>query len=288
MKLLNRIAMLAVVLSLAYISSPAQDKASPQKTEPKPRQVWIRLKSGQILTGDLVHLDPVSLEITANRILASVPCDDLIEVMFAPPTPSPTPTSDESIEPVTESLHPTLIYREKAKYTDEARKNDVEGTVVLQVVFHMYGLLTDIKVIHGLPDGLTENAIEAAKKIRFQPAMKDGRPISVRGTLEFPFYLYGPPPIKLLSPDDGAVFSHYPRKVTLQWERYTTAKLYKVRIEQGYPDSSDWSFLQELEVAEPECVFYFTGAQLGRWKVTVILNDGKEITTSWRMFRFTQ
>jgi TonB family protein len=288
MKPLNRIAMFAVVLSLAYISSPAQDKASPPKTEPKPRQVWITLKLGEILTGDLAQMDPVSVGFKVKGILQSVPCDDLIGVMFAPPTPTPTPTSDERVEWMTASLRPTILYREKAKYTDKARNNGIEGTVILQVVFRRYGSLTDIRVLRGLPHGLTENAIEAAKKIRFKPAMKDGRPISVRGALEFDFNLHDWPTVKLLSPDDGAVFSHYPRKVTLQWERYTEAKLYKVRIEQGYPNSSDWSFLQELEVAEPEYVFYFTGAKPGRWKVTVILKNGKEITSSWRTFRFTQ
>ena len=286
MKPLNRIAMFAVVLSLAYISSTAQDKASPPKTEPKPRQVWITLKLGEILTGDLAQMDPVSVGFKVKGILQSVPCDDLIGVMFAPPTP--TPTSDERVEWMTASLRPTILYREKAKYTDKARNNGIEGTVILQVVFRRYGSLTDIRVLRGLPHGLTENAIEAAKKIRFKPAMKDGRPISVRGALEFDFNLHDWPTVKLLSPDDGAVFSHYPRKVTLQWERYTEAKLYKVRIEQGYPNSSDWSFLQELEVAEPEYVFYFTGAKPGRWKVTVILKNGKEITSSWRTFRFTQ
>lgn len=44
-------------------------------------------------------------------------------------------------------------------------------------------------VIHGLPYGLNEKAIEAVKKIRFKPAMKDGKPISVRGSIEFTFNL---------------------------------------------------------------------------------------------------
>src|SRR5215510_5577674 len=288
MKPLNRIAMFAVVLSLAYVSSLAQDKASPPKTEPKPRQVWITLKSGEILTGDLAQMDPVSVEFKVKGVLQTVKCDDLIGVMFAPPTPTPTPTSNERVEWMTASLRPTILYREKAKYTDKARNNGIQGTVILQVVFRRYGLLTDIRVLRGLPDGLTENAIEAAKKIRFQPAMKNGRPISVRGSLEFGFNIYDWPPVKLLAPDDGAVISHYPRKVTLQWERYTEAKLYKVRIEQDYPNSSDWSFQQELDVAEPECVFDFTGAQPRRWRVTVILENGKEVTSSWRTFRFTQ
>ncbi|HEX2491629.1 MAG TPA: energy transducer TonB [Blastocatellia bacterium] len=189
-KPLNRIAMFIVVLSLAYISAPAQDKPTTQdSSEPKPRQIWIRLKSEQILTGDLVHMDSVSVEFKVNSILLSVPCDDLIGVMFAPPTPTSTPTSNERIEPMTGSLRPMIIYREKAKYTDKARNNGVEGTVVLEVVFHRYGLLTDINVIRGLPDGLSENAIESAKKTRFQPAVKDGQPISVRGVLEFDFKL---------------------------------------------------------------------------------------------------
>lgn len=85
---------------------------------------------------------------------------------------------------------PTILYREKAKYTEAARQNKVEGVVVLQVVFTADGRLTNIHVQRGLPDGLTEKAIEAAQKIRFSPATKDGTPVSVRGTLEFTFKLY--------------------------------------------------------------------------------------------------
>jgi len=95
-----------------------------------------------------------------------------------------------SVEPMTASLRPTILYREKAKYTEEARQNKIQGTVVLQVVFHVNGSVTDIKVVRGLPDGLTEKAIEAARRIRFNPAVKNGTPVSVRGTLEFTFNLY--------------------------------------------------------------------------------------------------
>jgi periplasmic protein TonB len=91
---------------------------------------------------------------------------------------------------MTASLRPTILYREKAKYTEEARQNKIQGSVLLQVVFNVNGLITEIKVIRGLPDGLTEKAIEAAKKIRFNPAVKNGAPVSVRGTLDFAFNLY--------------------------------------------------------------------------------------------------
>jgi len=97
---------------------------------------------------------------------------------------------DDTIHLMSASLRPKILYREKAKYTREARDNKIEGTVVLSVVFSSDGQITDINVIKGLPYGLTENAIAAANKIRFEPAIRDGRPVSVRGSLEFSFNLY--------------------------------------------------------------------------------------------------
>ncbi len=94
------------------------------------------------------------------------------------------------IEPMTANIRPTILYKEKAKYTEEARQNKVQGTVVLNVVFTADGRITSVRVIRGLPDGLTEKAIEAAQKIRFNPAVKNGTPVSVRGNLEFTFNLY--------------------------------------------------------------------------------------------------
>jgi TonB family protein len=94
------------------------------------------------------------------------------------------------IQPMTANLKPTILYKEKAKYTEEARQNKIQGTVVLSVVFTADGRITSIRVVRGLPDGLTEKAIEAAQKIRFNPAVKNGAPVSVRGSLEFTFNLY--------------------------------------------------------------------------------------------------
>jgi TonB family protein len=96
---------------------------------------------------------------------------------------------DDPIQPMSASLRPTILYREKAQYTQEAKDNIVEGTVVLSIVFRADGLISGVKVIQGLPYGLTQKAIEAASKIRFEPAMKDGQPVNVTGTLEFIFHL---------------------------------------------------------------------------------------------------
>jgi TonB family protein len=91
---------------------------------------------------------------------------------------------------MSEKLKPTILYRERAKYTEQARLNKVQGTVMLTIVFSADGRIRDIRTVRGLPDGLTESAIEAAQKIRFHPAVLEGKPVSVRATLEFTFNLY--------------------------------------------------------------------------------------------------
>jgi TonB family protein len=94
------------------------------------------------------------------------------------------------VQPMAATLKPTILYKEKAKYTESARENGIYGTVVLSVVFEADGTLTRMKVIRDLPYGLAAQAMTAAEKIRFQPAIKDGNPVSVRGNLEFTFNLY--------------------------------------------------------------------------------------------------
>jgi TonB family protein len=96
----------------------------------------------------------------------------------------------DGIPVMSETLKPTILYREKAKYTEDARLHKVEGTVVLTIVFGADGSVHDIRTVRGLPDGLTETSIEAAQKIRFHPAVQNGKPVSVRATLEFSFALY--------------------------------------------------------------------------------------------------
>jgi TonB family protein len=102
--------------------------------------------------------------------------------------PNTGPGGDVGV--MSEKLKPTILYREKAKYTEEARLNKIEGTVQLTIVFGADGRIHDIRTVRGLPYGLTETSIEAAQKIRFHPAVQDGKPVSVRATLEFTFALY--------------------------------------------------------------------------------------------------
>jgi TonB family protein len=94
------------------------------------------------------------------------------------------------VQTMTRDLRPTIIFRARAKYTETARQNKVQGSVILSVIYGADGLIRDIRVQHGLRDGLTEEAIEAARQIRFNPATREGRPVSVRGNIEYNFTLY--------------------------------------------------------------------------------------------------
>jgi TonB family protein len=83
-----------------------------------------------------------------------------------------------------------ILSRAEPQYTQEARANAVEGTVVLRAVFSASGEVTNIRLLSGLPYGLTERAIESARQIRFAPAIKDGRAVSQYIQIEYNFNLY--------------------------------------------------------------------------------------------------
>ena len=83
-----------------------------------------------------------------------------------------------------------LISKPEPQYTEEARKNQVTGTVVLKVVFASNGSVQNIRTVSGLPYGLTDRAIAAARNIKFVPATKDGHQVSMWMQLEYNFNLY--------------------------------------------------------------------------------------------------
>ncbi|HEV7893576.1 MAG TPA: energy transducer TonB [Pyrinomonadaceae bacterium] len=83
-----------------------------------------------------------------------------------------------------------IISKPEPGYTEEARKNNTSGTVRLRVILTASGEVTNITVVKGLPDGLSEKAIAAARQMRFKPAEKDGRAVSQWALIEYNFYIY--------------------------------------------------------------------------------------------------
>lgn len=83
-----------------------------------------------------------------------------------------------------------VLSKPEPQYTEDARKNQIVGTVVLRAVFSSSGQVTQIRTVSGLPNGLTERAMAAARQIKFVPATKDGRPVSMWMELQYNFNLY--------------------------------------------------------------------------------------------------
>jgi TonB family protein len=83
-----------------------------------------------------------------------------------------------------------ILTRPDAKYTEDARKANLSGTVVLHAILGADGTVQNILVVRSLPYGLTKKAIAAAREIKFVPAMKDGRPVSQFIQIEYNFNFY--------------------------------------------------------------------------------------------------
>jgi TonB family protein len=84
----------------------------------------------------------------------------------------------------------TILSKKPASYTDKARANQVTGTVRLLILFAASGHVTHIIVLKDLGFGLTENAVRAARQIKFEPAKQDGKPFSQVKIVEYSFTLY--------------------------------------------------------------------------------------------------
>ena len=76
-------------------------------------------------------------------------------------------------------LAPVRIYSPDPHYPEEARHARVQGVVILQTIINTDGNVTDVKVLKGLPSGLTEAAVSAVSSWRFKPATLEGVPVAV-------------------------------------------------------------------------------------------------------------
>ncbi len=80
-----------------------------------------------------------------------------------------------------------VLYQVEPEYTAEAREKKIEGSVVLTLTIDHDGLPQNILVKKSLYPSLDQSAIEAARKMRFEPAMKDGQPVSQVISVQFVF-----------------------------------------------------------------------------------------------------
>jgi protein TonB len=113
--------------------------------------------------------------IHGTTLLAQDPADKLPEGVYRP---------GQGVTP------PKATYAPQPEYTDEARKQKINGTVVLTLVVTEEGKVRDVRVTKSLDRGLDKQAIAAVSTWKFEPGTKDGKPVAVQLPVEVDFRLY--------------------------------------------------------------------------------------------------
>ena len=86
--------------------------------------------------------------------------------------------------------NPVPVLTPEAEFSDEARRAKYQGAVMVTIIVDMKGVPQNPRIVRALGMGLDEKALEAVRRYRFKPAMKDGKPVPVMITVEVNFRLY--------------------------------------------------------------------------------------------------
>jgi len=82
-----------------------------------------------------------------------------------------------------------ILYKQKPAYTEEGRKQGIDGEVRLEVLFSAAGQVHVLRVLQGLGYGLDEQAVKAAEQIKFKPAAHAGQPVDSTAVVHIIFQL---------------------------------------------------------------------------------------------------
>jgi TonB family protein len=82
-----------------------------------------------------------------------------------------------------------ILVKPAPDYNDAARNARVSGTVIMRAVLAADRTVRHIIVLRELPHGLTEEAVKAARRVKFEPATINGTPVSLAVQLEYNFHI---------------------------------------------------------------------------------------------------
>jgi TonB family protein len=118
---------------------------------------------------------------------------------FAPePETAATPASAADSQPPLAQLVaqptpgitvPRAKYTPDPEYSEEARTEQIQGLVIINLIVDKTGNPTNIRIVSPLGYGLDEKALNSIKKWRFEPGRKDGQPVATYATVEVAFHL---------------------------------------------------------------------------------------------------
>jgi TonB family protein len=89
-----------------------------------------------------------------------------------------------------------ILYKPNPVYSAEGRERKIQGDVVLEVIFLASGQMKVTRLVSGLGFGMDDEAIHAAQRIRFTPAMRDGKPVDFPARVRIEFRLVFAPRVE--------------------------------------------------------------------------------------------
>jgi tetratricopeptide (TPR) repeat protein len=107
--------------------------------------------------------------------------DEALAAFRKPMGGPPLPKVEKSVK---------ILKKDPAPYTELARDNNVKGTIVVVVELKADGKIGFVVPIKELGFGLTENAIRSAKTTKFEPAVRNGKPVTQIRMMSYSFETY--------------------------------------------------------------------------------------------------
>jgi len=177
--------------SLLRLASMLSDRAAPRILH------TIGIFDANIFERRVMNLTRKSLEIGRARrfaivgacaLVALVTCASALALRMdvtEPPTQNPG-TNPKSINVKADAL--TVVTKVNPVYPADAKKDRVQGEVILAAVIGKDGAVEDLRVVRG-PSALQKSALDAVKDWHYQPFLLNGDPIEVKTTIKVVYTL---------------------------------------------------------------------------------------------------
>jgi len=158
-----------------------------QSPPPKQKQEIPKPKAKKVPIPDPTPDEPEPIRLEDPEPEIDLPNVD--DIVFGIPDAPPVAEPEGPIHVGGDVQKPEKISAPQPQYTEIARKARIQGVVIVQAIIDKQGNVTNVKVLKGLPMGLSEEAVSAIKSWTFKPATLNGKPVDVYYNLTVNFRL---------------------------------------------------------------------------------------------------
>lgn len=158
-----------------------------QPPPPKQKQEIPKPKAKKVPIPDPTPDEPEPIRLEEPEPEVDLP--EVDDIVFGIPDAPPVAEPEGPIHVGGDVQKPEKVSAPQPQYTEIARKARIQGVVIVQAIIDKQGNVTNVKVLKGLPMGLSEQAVEAIKKWKFKPATLNGKPVDVYYNLTVNFRL---------------------------------------------------------------------------------------------------